>query len=57
MKKILMDIGNVLLMILKALAWLALNTLGLLLEAAKIILLLFGMVLRIFCVFVRAGTP
>lgn len=57
MKKILTGIGNGMLLILKAIVWLILNTLGLILELAKVILLLFGMVMRLFLAFVRAGTP
>ena len=57
MKKIFTGIGNSMLLILKAIVWLILNTLGLILELAKVILLLFGMVMRLFLAFVRAGTP
>ncbi len=57
MKKIFTGIGNGMLLILKAIVWLILNTLGLILELAKVILLLFGMVMRLFLAFVRAGTP
>lgn len=53
MKKIFTGI----LLILKAIAWLILNALGMILELAKIILLLFGLVMRLFLAFVRAGTP
>ncbi|WP_278276606.1 hypothetical protein [Anaerobium acetethylicum] len=42
---------------LKGIAWIALSVLKLALEGAKIMLLLFGLVLRIFLVFAKAGTP
>ena len=44
------------LFILKGIAWLILSILKLALEGAKIILLLFGLVMRIFLAFVRVGT-
>lgn len=56
MKNILVKIGTGVLMILKAMAWLLLGTLKLSLEILKIVLLLFGLIMRIFLVFVKAGT-
>lgn len=57
MKNILIKIGCGVLIILKAIAWLFLNTLKITLEMLKIILLLFSFVMRIFLAFLRAGTP
>ena len=56
MKNILVKIGTGVLMILKAMAWLLLGTLKLSLEILKIVLLLFGLIMRIFLIFVKAGT-
>jgi hypothetical protein len=50
-------LGNVLAAILKAIAWLILNALQLVLNVAKVFLLLLGLVGRLFLAFVRAGTP
>lgn len=50
-------LGNVLVAILKAIAWLVLNALQLVLNVAKVFLLLLGLVGRVFLAFVRAGTP
>lgn len=50
-------LGSVLVAILKAIAWLVLNALQLVLNMAKVILLLLGLVGRVFLAFVRAGTP
>lgn len=50
-------LGSVLVAILKAIAWLVLNALQLVLNVAKVFLLLLGLVGRVFLVFVRAGTP
>lgn len=50
-------LGNVLVSILKAIAWLMLNALQLVLNVAKVFLLLLGLVGRVFLAFVRAGTP
>lgn len=50
-------LGNVLVAILKAIAWLMLNALQLVLNVAKVFLLLLGLVGRVFLAFVRAGTP
>jgi len=50
-------LGNVLVAILKAIAWLMLNVLQLVLNVAKVFLLLLGLVGRVFLAFVRAGTP
>ena len=49
-------IGYLLLAILKGIAWVLLTILKLGLESLKIMLLLFGLVARIFLVFVRVGT-
>lgn len=49
--------GRVLVAILKGIAWLVLHALYLVLELAKLFLLLFGLVGRVFLAFVRAGTP
>lgn len=50
-------LGSVLVAILKAIAWLVLNALQLVLNVAKVFLLLLGLVGRVFLAFVRAGTP
>lgn len=50
-------IGRVIVAILKAIMWLLLNALHLVLSVAKIFLLLLGLVGRLFLAFVRAGTP
>ncbi|MBQ8232063.1 MAG: hypothetical protein IJZ34_09105 [Lachnospiraceae bacterium] len=50
-------LGNVLVAILKAIAWLTLNALQLVLNVAKVFLLLLGLAGRVFLAFVRAGTP
>lgn len=55
--RFLAGFGNVLATILKAIAWLILNALQLVLNVAKVFLLLLGLVGRLFLVFVRAGTP
>lgn len=57
MKNILAGIGMFILMLLKGIVWIVLTALKLVLELAKIVLLLFGMVMRLFLVFVKAGTP
>lgn len=49
-------IGYLLLAILKGIAWVLLTILKLGLESLKIMLLLFGLVVRIFLAFVRVGT-
>jgi len=46
-----------LLFLLKGMVWILFTALKLALEGVKIILLLFGLVMRIFLVFVRVGTP
>ena len=43
--------------VLKGITWILLSVLKLALEGAKIMLLLLGLVLRIFLVFAKAGTP
>ena len=55
--RFLAGLGNVLVAILKAIAWLVLNALQLVLNMAKVFLLLLGLVGRVFLAFVRAGTP
>ena len=50
-------LGSVLVAILKATIWLVLNALQLVLNMAKVFLLLLGLVGRVFLAFVRAGTP
>lgn len=55
--RFLAGFGNVLATILKAIAWLILNALQLVLNVAKVFLLLLGLVGRLFLAFVRAGTP
>lgn len=50
-------VGSVLVAIFKAIAWLMLNALQLVLNMAKVFLLLLGLVGRVFLAFVRAGTP
>ena len=57
MRKVFSTIGYGYLGFLKGIVWLILNLLKLLLELARVILLLFGLVLRVFLAFVRAGTP
>jgi len=56
MKKILSGIGIVLFTILKWIGLIILGAIRLILELAKVILLLFGLVARIFLCFVRVGT-
>lgn len=55
--RFLAGLGSVLVAILKAIAWLVLNALQLVLNVAKVFLLLLGLVGRVFLAFVRAGTP
>lgn len=55
--RFLAGLGNILVAILKAIAWLILNALQLVLNVAKVFLLLLGLVGRLFLAFVRAGTP
>lgn len=56
-RSILSRIGFILLAILKGLAWIVFIVLKFALEIIKTVLLLFGLVMRLFLVFVRAGTP
>ena len=56
MRRIFGAIGTVILTILKWIARIILGALKLVLGLAKIILLLFGMVARVFLAFVRMGT-
>lgn len=55
--RFLVGFGNVLVAILNAIAWLILNALQLVLNVAKVFLLLLGLIGRLFLAFVRAGTP
>ena len=55
--RFLAGLGNVLVAILKAIARLVLNALQLVLNVAKVFLLLLGLVGRVFLAFVRVGTP
>jgi len=48
-------VGSVLWKVLKAVAWLMLATLKCVLELAKLTLLLFGLVARVFLIFARAA--
>lgn len=56
MKKIFSGIGIVLLTIFKWIGLIILGAVRLILELAKLILLLFGLVARIFLAFVRVGS-
>lgn len=56
-KKFFAGLGTTIITILKAIAWLIIHALYLVLELAKLFLLLFGLIGRIFLAFVRAGTP
>lgn len=57
MKKNFSGIGIVLLTILKWIGLIILGAVRLIFELAKVILILFGLVARIFLAFVRVGTP
>lgn len=57
MKTIFSGIGIVLLTILKWIGLIILEAVRMILELAKVILLLFGLVARIFLALVRVGTP
>lgn len=52
---ILQFVGSVLWKFLKVVAWLMLATLRCVLEFAKLTLLLFGLVARVFLIFARAA--
>lgn len=54
---VLSGIGNVLLTILKWMLKIVLGILSLILELAKIFLLVLNLVFRVFMAFVGAGTP
>lgn len=56
-RSFLSRIGFILLVILKGIAWVVLTVIKFTLEVIKIVLLLFGLVMRLFFVFVRTGTP
>lgn len=51
------NVGQIVLIILKTLVWLLLSIVKLVLEAAKLFLLLFSIIARIFLGFVKAATP
>jgi hypothetical protein len=55
--RMIRGIGIFFLTMLKAVLWIMTKVVLILLEAMKLFLLLFGMVMRIFLVFVRAATP
>lgn len=57
LRKFFAGLGTILLAILKGIAWILLSVLKFLLGLAKIFLLLFGLVARLFIAFVRIGTP
>lgn len=57
LRRFFAGLGSILLTILKGLAWVGLSALKLVLGIAKIFLLLFGLVARLFLAFVRIGTP
>jgi len=57
MKIILSGIGVVLITLLKWMGMIILGALRLILELAKVIFLMFGLVARVFLAFTRAGTP
>lgn len=50
-------VGSVLWKVLKAVAWLVLATLRCVLELAKLALLVFGLVARVFLIFAKAAVP
>ena len=54
---ILSAVGNGIITVFKWILKILLGILSLVLELAKVILLLFGLVARVFLAFVRAGTP
>ena len=54
---VLSGMGNVLLTVLKWMLKIVLGILSLILELAKIFLLVLNLVFRVFMVFVGAGTP
>lgn len=57
LRRFFAGLGTILLAILKGIAWILLSVLKLVLGSAKIFLLLFGLVARLFLAFVRIGTP
>lgn len=56
MRRIISGLGAGVLMIVKWIVKIILGGLRLFLELAKVILLLFGLIARVFLAFVRAGT-
>lgn len=57
MSRILSGLGRIIITILKWIAKAVLTLFQLILELLKVMLLLFGLVAKIFLVFVKAGTP
>ncbi|MGI6500658.1 MAG: hypothetical protein ACOX1S_07220 [Anaerostipes sp.] len=56
-RRFFVGLGTILLAIIKGIAWLLLSILKIALGAAKIFLLLFGLVARFVLALVRIGTP
>ncbi len=54
--RFLAGFGSVIKVIIKAVVWIILNLLQLVLNVAKVFLLLLGLTGRVFLAFVRAGT-
>ena len=50
-------IGHGCLLCFKAVIWLLLGMLKIIVEVVKVVLLVFSLILRLFTCFVRAGTP
>ena len=57
LRRFFAGLGMILLAILKGIAWILLSILNLALGVSKIVLLLLGLVARLFLAFVRIGTP
>ena len=56
-RRFFVGLGTILLAIIKGIAWILLSILKIVLGAAKIFLLLFGLVARFVPALVRIGTP
>ena len=56
-RRFFVGLGTILLAIIKGIAWILLSILKIALGAAKIFLLLFGLVARFVLALVRIGTP
>ena len=56
-RRFFVGLGTILLAIIKGIAWILLSILKIVLGAAKIFLLLFGLVARFVLALVRIGTP